>query len=636
MNIKTLFTQEGQEELKSTLLWVENRTKSLNNTEINIRTNNREVKELNDKMEYLGDVASVLQSALKQLGNTNSSICQKMKKDFENVIGTIENTIKILGENEKVSRKVVENLKSSGQGSLETQFQDGVQAAKVYNAEIKEVQRQLDQMNQKAKEVGQMTKSILQDSNLNQKGAKDTAAQWDYQKDAIQRMATEIKNAEDAGEAYTHMLQSMAYEVKHTTGKSLFQDAIDSTKKLTSLENARFEAHKSGKKIMEDYYNTEIKKQQEVLNNITQSATNPQKLKEILEQNKDLAKSLLPEDMQADFEAQFQQTGIIDNAWAVGMQKYVEKLKEAYADQVRLNQAKESQATHSEDYNKIKNAQQQVYSLEEKIAKLQKDPKRHQEEINALKKIAQEEQDRINALKTRLNLTEKEQKELKDLERQHEINSQKIKAQNKDWQNNEKSVSALGDTIKKVFNYVLVYKGFQLLSQGIQQAIQTMKDLDKAFTDIQMVTGETDEVTAKLAQEYNGLAKSLGATTQEVAEGASEWLRQGKTAEETTQLLTASMTLSKVGAIESSEATQLLTSSLNGYKFAAEEAMSVVDKISSIDLAAATSSYELATALARTANSADDAGVSFDKLLAMIGTVSSVTRKSASTIRRII
>ena len=96
------------------------------------------------------------------------------------------------------------------------------------------------------------------------------------------------------------------------------------------------------------------------------------------------------------------------------------------------------------------------------------------------------------------------------------------------------------------------------------------------------------------------------------------------------------MTLSKVGAMESAEATELVTSTLNGYKYAAKDAMTVVDKISSIDLAAATSSYELATALSRTANSAKDADVSFDKLLAMIGTVSSVTRKSASTIRRII
>lgn len=94
------------------------------------------------------------------------------------------------------------------------------------------------------------------------------------------------------------------------------------------------------------------------------------------------------------------------------------------------------------------------------------------------------------------------------------------------------------------------------------------------------------------------------------------------------------MTLSKVGAIESSQATELLTSSLNGYKLEAKDAMSVVDKISAIDLKAATSSEELATALSRTANVANDSNVSFDKLLAMIGTVSSVTRRSASTVRR--
>ena len=126
----------------------------------------------------------------------------------------------------------------------------------------------------------------------------------------------------------------------------------------------------------------------------------------------------------------------------------------------------------------------------------------------------------------------------------------------------------------------------------------------------------------------------MGSTTTQVAEGASEWLRQGKSAEETTTLLKASMTLSKVGAIEASQATELLTSSLNGYKIEAKDAMSVVDKISSIDLEAATSSEELATALARTANVANDSEVSFNKLLGMIGTVSSVTRRSASTIRR--
>ena len=50
----------------------------------------------------------------------------------------------------------------------------------------------------------------------------------------------------------------------------------------------------------------------------------------------------------------------------------------------------------------------------------------------------------------------------------------------------------------------------------------------------------------------------------------------------------------------------------------------------------ATSTEEMATALARTANLASQSEVSFNKLLGMIGTVSSVTRRSAETIRRII
>lgn len=305
-------------------------------------------------------------------------------------------------------------------------------------------------------------------------------------------------------------------------------------------------------------------------------------------------------------------------------------------NQIGYQQKTVSQKAQYEDVIKLTKEQ---YELERRLINLKADPKQtkyHQEEISALEKELEAtkklKEEKLAANENGTELTRDQKKYQQELEASLQKNNELYKAQRKDIVDAKNATSELGDTIKKVFNYVLVYKGFQLLSEGIQQAIDTMKDLDKAFTDIQMVTGDSDEATAELAQEYNALAKQMGSTTQEVAEGASEWLRQGKTAAETTELLKASMTLSKVGAIESSQATELLTSSLNGYKLEAEDAMSVVDKISAIDLAAATSSEELAIALARTANSANDANVSFDKLLAMIGTVSSVTRKSASTI----
>ena len=75
------------------------------------------------------------------------------------------------------------------------------------------------------------------------------------------------------------------------------------------------------------------------------------------------------------------------------------------------------------------------------------------------------------------------------------------------------------------------------MKQLVNEMIDTMKELDKAFTDIQMVTGGTDEQTAQLAKDYNKLAKEVGSTTTEVAEGASEWFNESRDHLKTLELL---------------------------------------------------------------------------------------------------
>lgn len=602
---------------------------------------NKEIKELRQSQEGLNKSSNAYKGLEKEI---NSLLYQRRKiyQDINTVIKLYEDSeeksnateakiLKALTSKYKTQEKINNGIAKSIQNR-----QRALEYEKQQTAEYKKQQQELNKVNQQAKEVGQLTKSILQDKNLNQKGAKNTRAQYDYQIESIKQLFTEIQKSDNAAEGLKHTLESMVYEVKHTTGKQLFKDTTDGINKLINLENKRAEAQKSGKQVMEQFYNEEIKKQKELINELKETANNPEKLKELLTKNMTYIKNLLPEDIGKEFEEQFNKTGIIDNAWAEGMNKYVAKLEKAYDDQVRLNEAKNKQNIQDNSYKSLKADLQEIYNLENRLTELQKDPKKHANEIRYTRELLNEKKSQLN-LEQRINeLSPKQVTDIKNAAKaQGELNG-KIKSQSKDWKNNKKGATELGDTIKKVFNYVLVYRFFYMLQQGINKALETMKELDKAFTDIQMVTGDTDEQTAQLAQDYNQLAKEMGSTTKEVAEGAAEWLRQGKNTEETTQLLKSSMTLSKVGAMESAEATELLTSTLNGYKFAAQDAMTVVDKISSIDLAAATSSYELATALSRTANSADDAGVSFDKLLAMIGTVSSVTRKSASTIRRII
>ena len=166
----------------------------------------------------------------------------------------------------------------------------------------------------------------------------------------------------------------------------------------------------------------------------------------------------------------------------------------------------------------------------------------------------------------------------------------------------------------------------------IQESFEIVKTLDQEIVNLQMVTGKSLQQTTDLMLDYNALAQEMSATTAQVSSAATEWLRQGNTLEETNTLLTNGMILSKVGALESTEATQYLTSALKGYNVEVEKSIDVVDKLSTVDMISATSTAGLAEAMSRTANSANIAGVSMDKLLGYLAVVGEVTQRSMESV----
>lgn len=219
----------------------------------------------------------------------------------------------------------------------------------------------------------------------------------------------------------------------------------------------------------------------------------------------------------------------------------INELQRTRNNQVDYQRKTVSQKAQYEDAIRLTKEQ---YALEKRLIDLKSDPKQikyHKEEIaeiekqlEATKKLKNE---KLKANENGTELTKDQKKYQKELEASLQKTNDLYKAQRKDIVNAKNATSELGDTIKKVFNYVLVYRGFQMLSSGIQQAIETMKDLDKAFTDIQMVTGDSKEETAQLAQDYNQLAKDMGSTTKEVAEGAAEWFNESRDHLKTLELL---------------------------------------------------------------------------------------------------
>jgi len=101
--------------------------------------------------------------------------------------------------------------------------------------------------------------------------------------------------------------------------------------------------------------------------------------------------------------------------------------------------------------------------------------------------------------------------------------------------------TAITKTVQWTIATTALFASLHEIQNGIQYAI----DLNKAMTSIAVVSGASNEEIKQLSGEYNALAKEIGATTLEVAEGSLEWVRQGKSAEETATLLKDSMMMSK-------------------------------------------------------------------------------------------
>ena|GEM_PF-3534974 len=171
------------------------------------------------------------------------------------------------------------------------------------------------------------------------------------------------------------------------------------------------------------------------------------------------------------------------------------------------------------------------------------------------------------------------------------------------------------------------------------KAIQTFKSASKEvlalsdqMSNIQMVTGDSASELENKKKMYQELSRDISSHTTDVLESADAWLRQGLSISETNEAIKASQIFSKIGQLETAQATELLTSSMNGYGLEVENLVSIIDKIVKVDIEAATSTEELAIAMSRTATGANLAGVSMDRLLGYVGTVSEVTRDSAESI----
>lgn len=199
------------------------------------------------------------------------------------------------------------------------------------------------------------------------------------------------------------------------------------------------------------------------------------------------------------------------------------------------------------------------------------------------------------------------------------------------------SGNSMWDETKRATSQIGQFAGiYGMLQSTIMQipskAITAVKDYDAAMTNMQMATGISNNQAQELMKTYSDMGKQLKVTGVDVATSATEWMKQGKTIEESNKLAQDSIVLSKIGDLSSDDATRTITAAMKSYDLNESQVMDFVDQISAIDMASATDVGGLADAFNEVAANANQAGISTKQLLSYAAVIGETTQEGMSSV----
>ena len=173
-----------------------------------------------------------------------------------------------------------------------------------------------------------------------------------------------------------------------------------------------------------------------------------------------------------------------------------------------------------------------------------------------------------------------------------------------------------------------------LLKRGIDEAVQSVKDLDKAMTETAVVTDFSVADMWKNLPKYTQIANELGATTQGAYETMTLYYQQGLDQQQAFALGAETMKMARIAGLDYAETTDMMTAALRGFNMELNEtsAKRVNDVYSELAAITASNTEELGTAMQRTASIAASAGASFEGTTAFLAQAIETTREPAENI----
>lgn len=278
-------------------------------------------------------------------------------------------------------------------------------------------------------------------------------------------------------------------------------------------------------------------------------------------------------------------------------------------EQIRAIQSKNEVSTQPELRTKIDTAIDRQNIMKESVIT--------QADYNSIKKLLEEIRNAIKNLSNANTGTYTQRvtdnyQEVADLNREAKVQEQTFKGILRDLGIPMLTLSQVMSTLKDVARYSYNY----------------IKNLDKALTEISVVSNKTRKEVMALTDTFIDLSAKTGMAIDDIAQASTIFYQQGLDDAAVEKMTEYTALFAKISGEDVPTAADQLTAAINGFGFAAADVADVVDKMSVLAAYSAADIDELATAMSKGASQAAMAGLSFDQYNAYLATMIETTREA--------
>lgn len=488
--------------------------------------------------------------------------------------GTINLQLNIDTQFKNVNTAVANFQKALSNIKIDNNFLNVNGIANTFQTQIEEIQKSLSQAStfelsgSSLNEYQDLLKSIQNQYSSLKSSVTDYQVALNNSKDAIQAQITQETQAADAAKKKADNLRTQISEI--VTLKAAQEDIAKTGREATEEEKALAEKYKDT--------NTNLKSLRASLGHANKDYNeHNQKLQELLE-----------------------------------TQKSYESIGEQIIDITKKTGDEIKTAT---------NARKEEVEVAKQESEAQRAAARAAEEkAKADAKAAEAEREALEASKQRVAVLEQD------------TNSTLIEYQKVTTQGaaaTDSLSSALESSIIKWGSFTAIVR---TAISAIKDIVSTYQELDDNLSAISAVSGiATESLWGDMPQMIDN-ANKLALSVDDLTNGMLLFYQQGLSTEETEIRLNAAGKMAAISQQDLSTAVDQLTSTMNAFNMTGEDAQNVVDVFANMAGKTATDVEELATAMARTASIAKNAGMTFEQTTAFIATMEETTRLSAETI----